>query len=350
MQKGVLFFVVGIFLAMSCAPEEVNQPNVLMIAVDDLNDWVGAAKGHPNTLTPNMDRLAEQGVMFTNAHCQAPLCGPSRASIMTGLRPSTTGIYGQINDEKIRDASEATRKATFLPKYFEQHGYYTMAKGKLFHQHAPEGVFMEAAGRERGFGPKPETRWKWDQKGTSTDWGAFPEDDSQMPDYRTAMWAKEKLKQDFDKPFFMAVGFLRPHVPWHVPAKWFDMHPIEGVKTPPYTPDDFDDIPEISIKLHEVAMMPTTDWAIETGQWQDIVQSYLACVTFVDHYVGEVLDALEQSNYVDNTISHPLVRPWLSTRRERNICQTCFVAGVNECPTDHFGAWCFRRSNCIGSR
>lgn len=309
MNKLLIFIFSAILLSgifNGCAQKEketrVQSPNVLMICVDDLNDWLGCMDGHPNAITPNMDRLASRGVLFTNAHCQAPICGPSRASIMSGMRPSTTGIYGQITDDKIRGASEATRNVVFLPEYFKNHGYHTMGKGKIFHGHAPEGVFTDSDGREKGFGPKPEKRFKWDKKGTSTDWGAFPETDAEMPDYRTAKWAIEKLQGDYDKPFFLAAGFVRPHVPWYVPQKWFDMHPVDDVETPPYKMDDFLDLPDISKDVHEMPMMPSTEWTIESGQWKDIVQSYLACVTFVDHYIGEVLDALENSKYKDNTI------------------------------------------------
>jgi iduronate 2-sulfatase len=282
--------------------KEVQPPNVLMICVDDLNDWIGVMEGHPNAITPNIDKLASKGVLFTNAHCQAPICGPSRASIMTGLRPSTTGVYGQIADKDIKSASKILNQVVFLPEYFKNHGYHTMGKGKIFHDFAPEGVFGEAAGREKGFGPKPPKRLKWDKKGTSTNWGAFPETDAEMPDYRTAKWAIEKLQVDYDKPFFLVAGFVRPHVPWHVPKKWFDMHPIDGIKIPPYNKNDFYDLPAIAAEVHEMPMMPSTDWAIESGEWKNIVQSYLACVTFVDHYIGEVLNALEDSKYKDNTI------------------------------------------------
>jgi len=299
-----VFIVIFLGVAISCTQKESNpkQPNVLMICVDDLNNWLGCTNGHPNAITPNMDKLASQGVLFANAHCQAPICGPSRASIMTGLRPSTTGIYGQISDENIRKVGDLTKDILFLPEYFMNKGYYSMGKGKIFHGFAPEGVFNEAAGREKGFGPKPEKHFNWDKKGTSTDWGAFPETDAEMPDYRTAKWAVEKLQADYEKPFFLVAGFVRPHVPWYVPQKWFDMHPIENIETPAYKSDDFDDLPAISKEIHEMPMMPTRDWAIETGQWKDIVQAYLACVTFVDYYIGEVLNALEKSKYKDNTV------------------------------------------------
>src|SRR5690606_6974193 len=203
--KNILPIILIFGILVSCKEKEIKleRPNVLMICVDDLNDWIGVMGGHPNAITPNMDKLASRGVLFTNAYCQVPICGPSRASIMTGLRPSTTGIYGQITDDEIRTASNATKDIIFLPKYFKNNGYHTMGKGKIFHEFAPDGVFDEAGGREKGFGPKPEKRFKWDKKGTSTDWGAFPESDDEMPDYRTAKWAIERLDKEYKKPFFL---------------------------------------------------------------------------------------------------------------------------------------------------
>lgn len=300
---------VGALFLNSCSQlSQKNKPNVLFIAVDDLNDWIGCMKGHPNTLTPNIDKLATRGTLFTNAHCQAPICGPSRASLMTGLLPSTTGIYGQIEDDDIRKSNSATLKCTFLPEYFKQNGYKTMGIGKLFHRHAPKDVFDISGGRVPGFGPKPEKRMNWEGKsgpdygGTSTDWGAFPERDEDMPDYQSTQWAKERLAEDHEKPFFLAIGFLRPHVPWHVPQKWFDLHPANELEMPPYLPSDYDDIPEIGKQIADLPMMPTTEWAIQNDEWKNIVQAYLACISFVDHYVGEILQALDKSKYAKNTI------------------------------------------------
>ena len=288
-----------------------DPPNVLFIAVDDLNTWLGCLGGFSNTKTPNMDKLAAQGVLFSNAHCQAPLCGPSRASLMTGLRPSTTGIYGMIPDESIRSQNLATKDIIFLPEYFRNHGYHTMGIGKLFHHHSPTGLFHESGGRVRGFGPFPEKRFVWDGYGTSdrenygrtsTDWGAYPATDSLMPDHQSADWVIERLNRKYDKPFFLGVGFLRPHVPLYVPQKWFDMHPIEGIELPPYHPDDLDDVPPIALQINDLPMMPSTEWAIENGEWKNIVQAYLACISFVDHQLGRVMTALENSGYADNTV------------------------------------------------
>ena len=284
--------------------QEKDKPNVLMILVDDLNDWIGCMSGNPSVRTPNIDRLASKGMLFTNAHCQAPLSGPSRASLLTGLRPSTTGIYGMIPDDEISKASEATKDILFLPEYFAKNGYHTMGVGKIFHDHAPEGVFHESGGREKGFGPiLPDgKRFHWKKGYTQTDWGAFPETDEEMPDYRTAQWAINQLGKKHSQPFFLAAGFLRPHVPWYVPQKWFDMYPVQSVSLPPYRKNDKDDVSPIAIEMDKMEMMPTTEWAIENNQWRNMVQAYLACISFVDHYIGEVLRALENSEYRDNTI------------------------------------------------
>jgi len=294
--------------------KDIKKPNVLFIAVDDLNNMIGPIDNFSNVKTPNFDRLAKMGVTFTNAHVQAPLCGPSRASLMTGLRPSTTGIYGMTPDNKIRRAgNKATNDITFLPEYFEQNGYHTMGIGKLFHIHAPDSVFNESGGRVRGFGPYPKKRFVWDGFGTSkskkekygrtiTDWGAFPEKDSLMPDHQSVNWVTERLHKDYDKPFFMGLGFLRVHVPLYVPQKWFDLYPLEDIQTPPYKSDDLNDIPPVGMQINDLPMMPSTEWAKESGEWKKIVQAYLACISYVDYELGRVLDALENSKYADNTV------------------------------------------------
>ena len=268
------------------SPKPSAPPNILFIAVDVLNNYLGYL-GDPNAITPNFDKLASAGKVFSNAHCQAPLCGLSRASLLTGLRPSTTGIYGMIKDDSIKTESPMLRENILLPEYFKQQGYTPYGVGKIFHDFAPRNVFEVSGGRfsrpgpNHNFGPKPEKRMVWEGYAekhpekygrTSTDWGAFPEKDSMMPDYRNTEWVIEQLRQHgSDTPFFMALGYLRPHVPLHVPQKWFDLYPLDSLETPPYLKNDFDDIPDIA--KNEVAylpMMPTTDWAIETDNWKKI--------------------------------------------------------------------------------
>ncbi len=320
MNKKNILAVLTLLLFGACQsgnkPLEQNEtpkkPNVLFIAVDDLNTWLGCLDKFSNTKTPNIDRLANSGVLFTNAHCQAPLCGPSRASVMTGLRPSTTGIYGMTEDNNVRwKGNDATKDITFLPEYFRENGYYTMGIGKLFHKHAPDNVFHESGGRYKGFGPYPKERFVWDGVGTSdrkrygktsTDWGAFPEADSLMPDHESVNWVNERLNRKYDQPFFLALGILRPHVPLYVPQKWFDLHPLDSIEVTPYQPDDLEDVPPIALKINDLPMMPTTEWAKESGEWKKIIQAYLACVSFVDYEIGRALDALENSQYADNTV------------------------------------------------
>lgn len=291
---------------------EAKKTNVLFIAVDDLNNMIGPIDNFSKIKTPNFDRLAKMGVTFTNAHVQAPLCGPSRVSIMTGLRPSNTGFYGMTPDNEIRRPDHPiTKDIIFLPEYFKSNGYHTMGIGKLFHEHAPDNLFDESGGRVKGFGPLPKERFVWDGFGkgtkgvhgrTSTDWGAFPKYDSLMPDNASANWTIERLQKNYDKPFFLALGFLRPHVPLYVPKKWFDLYPLEDIQTPPYKADDLNDIPNVGLQINDLPMMPTTQWAKETKNWKKIVQAYLACVSYVDFELGRVLDALESSKYAKNTI------------------------------------------------
>ena len=286
-----------------------QRPNILFIAIDDLNDFVNCMDGTVKAHTPNIDRLASQGTLFTNAHAQAPICGPSRASILTGLYPSTSGNYLQIHDQDIRKSNDITQSAVFMPDYFEAFGYKTMGVGKIFHEGDAAGAFDEYGGRFSWMGPKPKKRLKYDpvklphKRGkTQTDWGRYPAFDSLMTDFKSAEWAAKKLQQEHDRPFFLAVGMVRPHVPLYVPQKWFDLYPIEEITTPPYDRNDYEDIPTMGQRVTEAPAMPTTEELIEWGEWKNFVQAYLACISFVDAQVGKVLEALERSSYADNTI------------------------------------------------
>lgn len=298
-----------LLLLISSILHAQDKPNVLFIAIDDLNDYVNCMNGSIQAFTPNIDKLAKAGVLFTNAHCQAPICGPSRASIMTGLYPSTSGNYLQLSDKDIPKSNRVTKEATFMPDYFEQYGYKTMAVGKIYHNGDAAKTFDEYGGKFSWMGPKPKERFNYDPSkietkvgSTQTDWAAYPGNDTLMTDYQSAKWAVDKLQQVHDQPFFLAVGFVRPHVPWYVPQPWFDMYPLEDIKTPPYDPQDFDDIPLMGKRVADAPMMPTTEELIKTDEWKDAVRAYLACITFVDAQVGKVLEALENSKYAKNTI------------------------------------------------
>jgi len=288
-------------------PVEVNsvesgQPNVLLIAVDDLNDWVGYTGTNIDTITPNIDALAESGVAFTQAYSQYPLCGPSRASLFAGMLPSTLGLLGQPKDQAVADTAQQ-HGSQLLHSYFSQNGYKTMAVGKLLHRHVPEGSVDLSGGRGSWDRMPDNERLNFDSDNTMTDWGVFPGPESEMSDPLAAAWTVERLQETHDQPFLLMVGFLRPHVPWYVPQEYFDtIGDAASLTLPPYRADDLNDVPEYAQRMNIADGYPRTAWAIETGVWNDIVHAYLASTNFSDHYVGQVLDALKESAYADNTI------------------------------------------------
>lgn len=278
-----------------------NKTNVLFISVDDLNDFPSFSQRYPDAKTPNMDKLAKRGMVFSNAHCQFPLCGPSRASLMSGLLPSTLGYDDHMKDAALQ--SRARELSTeLLHSYFSKNGYRTMAVGKICHHHVPKGSVDASGGRGEFSEGTGKLKRNWHQQGTSTDWAMAPERDEMLPDHKASEWAIEHLQQKHEKPFFLMVGFLRPHVPWYVPEKWFDLYDKTVLTLPPFRKNDLDDVPDIAREISILKQMPRTEWAIENNQWRNLLHAYLACISFADHQVGKVLDALDASPYKDNTI------------------------------------------------
>ena len=286
------------------------KPNALFIAVDDLNDWVGCMKGHPQAKTPHIDRLAERGMLFTNAHCQGPICGPSRASLLSGFYPHRTGIYQQPGG-KAMEKDEKFFHGRMIPHCFSSHGYHAWGVGKIAHGYSDRKLFHSYGGKFSGSGPKPPNGKRFNYyppdipyTGTQTDWGAFPERDEDMTDYKVADWAVERLGRKSDKPFFLGVGFVRPHVPFYAPQKWLDLFPLEKIELPPVLADDLLDVPETSRRMHDLPKYPKLDFLRknEDEQFRRCVRAYLACITFVDHQVGRVLDALDQGPHAEDTV------------------------------------------------
>ncbi len=303
-----LSVIITVLFLAACSPNskkeksaKAKRPNVLLIAVDDLNDWIGVLGGHPQAKTPNMDKLARRGVLFTNAHCQAPVCNPSRASIMTSLYPSTTGIYFLNPDIT---ASPVANKNIVMPKRFQQEGYNVFAAGKLFHngKGINETHIPNYAGQFGGFGPMPSKKISTYPGHPLWDWGVYPEHDEQMPDYKIASWAVTQLAKKQKQPFWMGVGFYRPHVPQFAPQKWFDMFPLADIQLPKTITDDLEDISSYGINITRLKhVSPTHEWVTQNDEWKPLVQSYLACVSFVDAQLGRVLTALDNGAYGDNT-------------------------------------------------
>lgn len=278
-----------------------SPPNVLFIAVDDLNAFPTFMGVYPDAITPHLDRLAASGIAFTNAHSQYPLCGPSRASILSGFLPSTLGFTDHMSDEAV-DKQTRALGSKLLHTTFSENGYETLAVGKIYHNHVPKGSVDQSGGRGSFYSGTGKLKKNWPQDGTGTDWAQAPNQDEKMSDYAAAKWAIQQLNATHEKPFLLMVGFLRPHVPWYVPKKWHDLYDPQKLTRPAYKKDDLNDVPAISREINISTVMPSTEWAIENQQWGKILQAYLACVSFTDHYVGEVIQALEQSEYKDNTI------------------------------------------------
>jgi choline-sulfatase len=299
-------FACLLVLVTASAPA-TERPNVLFIAIDDQNDWIGCLGGHPAVKTPNIDRLAGRGTVFLNAHCQAPLCNPSRTSLMLGLRPTTTGVYGLAPWFRSLDA---WKERVTLPQHFQAHGYQTLTTGKIYHGGAggPQQRQKEfnVWGPAGGVGVRPERKLIPPAPMGNhplMDWGVFPHRDEDKGDYQVASWAVEQLTSaPKDQPFFLAVGFFLPHVPCYATQKWFDLYPDDDSLLPPVNEQDRVDTPRFSWYLHWNLPEPRLKWVRENQQWRNLVRSYLACTSFVDAQIGRVLAALETSGLADNTI------------------------------------------------
>ena len=278
------------------------RPNVLFIAVDDLNDWIGSLGGNRQTLTPNFDRLAARSVLFTNAHCAAPACNPSRAALMTGIRPSTSGVYH--NPQPWRE-SPVLKNAPTIPQHFMANGYTAVGSGKIYHGSFPDPAswqeYWPSQTKNKPNDPAPVQRpVNGIPKTAHFDWGAVQMPNEKMGDWQVADWVNGRLKQAHDQPFFIACGFYRPHLPWYVPQEYFSKFPLGSIKIPEVPDSDLDDVPDAGRRMAK----PNGDHAkvVNYHQWEKAVQGYLASVNFVDACLGRVLDALDASPHKDETI------------------------------------------------
>ncbi len=293
----LLAFASAVLLLFGAPPAQAQAarasgPNVLFIGVDDLNDWIGPLGGHPQALTPNMDRLAARGVTFTRAYCQAPSCNPSRTSLMTGLRPSTTGVYG--NGHAWR---RAVPDAVTLPQHFMLHGYEVLGGGKTFHGPQNEAASWEAYYQFKGFLHPPGTPVNGIPRTAHFDWGGLSAKVADTADTRLAAWAEAYLLEEHSRPFFLAVGFYRPHLPWYAPQEHFDKFPASRTELPPTLEGDTDDVPKSALRSFRDHENVT-----KHGQWRKAVAGYLACINYADSNIGRLLDALESGPNAGNTV------------------------------------------------
>lgn len=345
LREQVPFFGQALIVALAILPivapaataEEIaaaKQPNVLFIAIDDLRDWVGYL-GNKQVKTPNLDRLSTRGVHFTRSYCASPCCNPSRAAVLTGLRPGQSGVYNNGDDwRKIVPKGTVT-----LPLHFKQHGYYVAGAGKIYH-----GIFNRLSDwddylTERGLGneddPAPKSRGKG--KANSKEgsdgvggilFGPLDCEDQEMVDYQSVSYILKKLGEPQNKPFFFACGLHKPHMPWSVPKKYYDLYPLDKIELPKVLENDLDDVPPAGVAMARRVSFSASSFSanssgstalnldvppagaeqgdhaaiLRSGRWKEAVQAYLATITFCDAMIGRLIDGLDRSAYKDNTI------------------------------------------------
>jgi arylsulfatase A-like enzyme len=255
---------------------------------------VGHLGRNPQAKTPSIDRLVRVGVTFTRAYCAAPVCNPSRTALLSGRRPGATGVYD--NQNNFRNAVEAGES---LVTQFKKAGYATLGIGKLWHGGLgfPE-QWTATGGRLRG-GDHGAAK-VLDRSIGGIKFGVIEGGDDTVPDTQIADYGIEQLGKKHERPFFLALGFHKPHMPWNVPRKYFDLHPLESIQLPPHRTNDLDDVPAAGLKM----AAPEGDHArvLRSGRWKEALQAYLAAISYLDGQVGRVLDAYEQSPDRDNTI------------------------------------------------
>jgi arylsulfatase A-like enzyme len=363
--RSLIFLFLIPLTGLSCQerPDGMEQPNVLFIFCDDLNDSVEGFGGHPQARTPNLDELAGEGIRFTNAHSADPICGPSRASFLTGIYPHNSGLYGYNQNQNAWHNNPVLKNCKPIFEYFADHGYLIFGAGKLFHNnHHTQPLFNrpDSAGE---FGPGMEYgpfAWTGNlSENIYNDLVAHPaiptifgksaftsfaslddvpvvlpdasrhipgysgwyladypngkpfryqnqDNRDPMPDELTSDFAISKLQEEHDKPFLLTVGIIRPHSPWHAPREYFDMFPLDSMVPPPYLENDLDDCAE---ELHYQYYWPKEHRFLKLLEayegdegWRRFVQAYLACVAFADEQIGRILNVLDNSRYAENTI------------------------------------------------
>lgn len=303
----VLMLVAWMAGAQSAAAQrESPLPfNVLFIAVDDLNTRLGCY-GHPRVQTPNIDRLARRGVRFDRAYCQYPSCGPSRASVLTGLRPPTTGVLN--NRTRLR---EVLPNALTLPQWFRGHGHFAARAGKIFHQDVPTDIgtdgLDDTASWDAVVNPRGRDKDEEHRLTVHTPDLPLPDQmaylaadgtDAEQTDGRVAEAAIQMLRTHAAKPFFIAAGFYRPHLPSIAPRKWFDLYSLEPTTLPGLPADYRQRVPAAA--LSSTPVWP--NFGTTELQARECILAYEATVSFVDVQIGRLLDALDELNLADKTV------------------------------------------------
>lgn len=338
LHSWLLGWIIGSLAGLAPLCAEEQRPHIVFIAVDDLNDWLGCLGGHPQAKTPHIDRLAKRGILFTNAHCAAPVCLASRTAVLSGSYPQATGVLSNWGAER----GKAPPKSQQLPVRLAAGGYETLGAGKIYHGSGTP-FFRDYFETEQRWSPFTPDQVKYTvqeqaSKGTdqprhliqagpgqrdwvlplnglqsernadtndgeSFDWGPTQVSDEEFGDTRITSWAIRKLAEPRKEPFFLGVGFYRPRIPLFAPQQDFDAcPPVHDIRLPKVDEQDLNDLGAAGRKF---AVDPITagthSLVVKHQEWQSAVLAYLACITYVDRQVGRLMQALDESSYAENT-------------------------------------------------
>jgi arylsulfatase A-like enzyme len=293
MKRSILLHFTALAFAWLSVQGAEPKMNVLFLPVDDLNHWIGHLGRNPQTKTPNLDRLAKMGVTFSNAHCAAPVCNPSRAALLSGKRPGVTGIY-----DNNQPFEQTLKQEESLVTQFKKAGYETIGMGKLWHGGLGWDEQWTHAEPE-----KASAKGKGDLNDRSIGgiaFGILNGGDDAVSDTQIADFGIAELGKSHDRPFFLTLGFHKPHMPWNVPQKYYDLHPLADIQLPPTQEGDLDDVPAAGLKMAKASGDHAA--VLESGRWKEAVQAYLAAISYLDGQIGRVLDAYEKSPHREDTI------------------------------------------------
>ena len=301
------FYYIAIFyFLLSCSKIGEKRPNILFISIDDLNDWNEPLNGSNKVFTPFLEKFSKESVNFTKNYCASPGCNPSRASMLTGIHTYNSGMYSNYQDwRKVPVLGEAIT----LPEIFKENGYFTAGAGKIYHysqvhpdswneyfpsqnQNMPGNYIPEDA---------PVNMIPFKYMYSAFDWAELPIGDEETGDYKSVNYISSFFKKDLDKPFFLACGIYRPHLPWYVPKKYFDLYPLADIELPILLEEDTADL---GLRAKELISRGGNYHknVVENGKWKEAIRGYLASISFADAMVGKLIDNLKKSKYAENTI------------------------------------------------
>lgn len=302
-----LFLVSCLSIVAVPAAAAPSRPNVVFISVDDMNNDLGTY-GFPQVKSPNIDRLAAEGVRFDRAYCQFPLCSPSRSSVMTGLRPDTTRVFDLRYHFR-----QGLPDVVTLPQLFMKNGYFAARVGKIYHYGNPGDIgtsglddpaswnlFVNPAGRDKTTLESDVINYT-PKRGLGSSLSFFADKtgkDEEYTDGKVATEAIRLLEENKDRPFFLAVGFYKPHCPYIAPAKYFDLYPLDTITLPKVSADYLNTVPAAALS----STSPWPNFGVTSEQARETIQGYYAAISFVDAQIGRVLDALDRLKLRDNTI------------------------------------------------